>query len=172
MLSNTAAIMNTPDERFVDTNKHYIIINNKKMSEKQYSELENIANNLVANQKSGNIKGYVIPGKSIINIPIRYDNFLQTGVEMGESIKTSITDVNTLKKKDLISGKMPENPSEVVVDKLAFKTLIDEGLANQAGYFKASDFVGMDLKVGENVTLKITGIVDKSSPSILSLIHI
>lgn len=165
-ISNTAAIMNTPDERFVDTNKHYIIINNKKMSEKQYSELENIANNLVANQKSGNIKGYVIPGKSIINIPIRYDNFLQTGVEMGESIKTSITDVNTLKKKDLISGKMPENPSEVVVDKLAFKALIDKGLANQAGYFKATDFIGMDLKVGENVTLKITGIVDKSSPSI------
>lgn len=164
-ISNTAAIMNTPDERFVDTNKHYIIINNKKMSPEQYSNLETIASGLVANQKDGELKGYVIPGKSIINVPIRYDNFLQTGVEMGESIKTSITDVNTLKKKDLISGKLPENPSEVVVDKLAFKTLIEEGLAKQAGYFKASDFVGMNLKLGESVNLKITGIVDKSSPS-------
>lgn len=164
-ISNTAAIMNTPDERFVDTNKHYIIINNKKMSPEQYSNLEAIASGLVANQKDGELKGYVIPGKSIINVPIRYDNFLQTGVEMGESIKTSITDVNTLKKKDLISGKLPENPSEVVIDKLAFKTLIEEGLAKQAGYFKASDFVGMNLKLGENVNLKITGIVDKSSPS-------
>lgn len=165
-ISNTAAIMNTPDERFVDTNKHYIIINNKKMSEKQYSELESIASNLATNKEDGDVKGYVIPGKSIINIPIRYDNFLQTGVEMGESIKTSMADANTLKKKDLISGKLPENPSEVVADKLAFKTLIDEGLAKQAGYFKASDFVGMELKLGENVTLKIAGIVDKSSPSI------
>ena len=165
-ISNTAAIMNTPDERFVDTNKHYIIINNKKMSDKQFSELESIANNLVSSKKDGDINGYVIPGKSIINIPIRYNNFLQTGVEMGESIKASITDVNTLKKKDLISGKLPENPSEVVVDKMAFKTLLEEGLAKQAGYFKASDFVGMDLKLGETVTLKITGMVDKSSPSI------
>ena len=164
-ISNTAAIMNTPDERFVDTNKHYIIINNKKMSPEQYSNLEAIASGLVANQKGGELKGYVIPGKSIINVPIRYNNFLQTGLDMGESIKASITDVGTLKEKDLISGKLPENPSEVVVDKLAFKTLIDEGLAKQAGYFKASDFVGMDLKIGENVTLKITGIVDKSSPS-------
>ena len=164
-ISNTAAIMNTPDERFVDTNKHYIIINNKKMSPEQYSNLEAIADGLVANQKGGELKGYVIPGKSIINVPIRYDNFLQTGLDMGESLKVSMTDVRTIKKKDLVSGKLPENPSEVVIDKLAFKTLIEEGLAKQAGYFKASDFVGMDLKLGESVNLKITGIVDKSSPS-------
>lgn len=164
-ISNTAAIMNTPDERFVDTNKHYIIINNKKMSPEQYSNLEAIAGGLVENQKDGELKGYVIPGKSIINVPIRYDNFLQTGLDMGESLKVSMTDVRTIKKKDLISGKLPENPSEVVIDKLAFKTLIEEGLAKQAGYFKASDFVGMDLKLGESVNLKITGIVDKSSPS-------
>lgn len=165
-ISNTAAIMNTPDERFVDTNKHYIIINNKKMSEKQYSELENIANSLAANKKSGDIKGYVIPGKSIINIPIRYGNFLQTGVEMGESIKASITDVNTITKNDLIAGKMPENQSEVVVDKLTFKNLLEHGYANQAGYFVAQDFIGMEMKLGEYVTLKVTGIVDKSSPSL------
>ena len=165
-ISNTAAIMNTPDERFVDTNKHYIVINNKKMSEKQYSELENIANSLVANKKSGDIKGYVIPGKSIINIPIRYGNFLQTGVEMGESIKASITDVNTITKNDLIAGKMPENQSEVVVDKLTFKNLLEQGYANQAGYFVAQDFIGMEMKLGEYVTLKVTGIVDKSSPSL------
>ncbi len=156
-ISNTAAVLNTPDERFVDTNHHYLIVKNKGMSSDQYSKLESIA---------AENKGYVIPGKSKITLPIIYKNYLQTGINMGEKISVSMTDINAIKYKDLIAGKMPEASNEVVVDKLAFKKLFEEGgYATQAGLFKGKDFVGMTFNLDEYVNLKITGIVDKSSPS-------
>ncbi|MCI5698689.1 MAG: ABC transporter ATP-binding protein/permease [Clostridiales bacterium] len=156
-ISNTAAVLNTPDERFVDTNHHYLIVKNKGMSSDQYSKLESIA---------AENKGYVIPGKSKITLPVIYKNYLQTGVNMGEKISVSMTDINAIKSKDLIAGKMPEASNEVVVDKLAFKKLFEEGgYATQAGLFKGEDFVGMTFNLDEYVNLKITGIVDKSSPS-------
>lgn len=156
-ISNTAAVLNTPDERFVDTNHHYLIIKNKGMTGDQYSKLESIA------AERG---GYVIPGKSKINLPVIYKNYLQTGVNMGEKISVSMTDINTIKSNDLIAGKMPEAPGEVVMDKLAFKKLFEEGgFATQAGLFKAEDFVGMTFDLDQFVNLKIVGIVDKSSPS-------
>lgn len=156
-ISNTAAVLNTPDERFVDTNHHYLIVKNKGMSSDQYSKLESIA---------AENKGYVIPGKSKITLPIIYKNYLQTGINMGEKISVSMTDINAIKYKDLIAGKMPEASNEVVVDKLAFKKLFEEGgYATQAGLFKGEDFVGMTFNLDEYVNLKITGIVDKSSPS-------
>lgn len=156
-ISNTAAVLNTPDERFVDTNHHYLIVKNKGMSSDQYSKLESIA---------AENKGYVIPGKSKITLPVIYKNYLQTGVNMGEKISVSMTDINAIKYKDLIAGKMPEASNEVVVDKLAFKKLFEEGgYATQAGLFKGEDFVGMTFNLDEYVNLKITGIVDKSSPS-------
>ncbi|MGE9896056.1 ATP-binding cassette domain-containing protein [Anaerovoracaceae bacterium SGI.195] len=156
-ISNTAAVLNTPDERFVDTNHHYLIVKNKGMSSDQYSKLESIA---------AENKGYVIPGKSKITLPIIYKNYLQTGINMGEKISVSMTDINAIKSKDLIAGKMPEASNEVVVDKLAFKKLFEEGgYATQAGLFNGKDFVGMTFNLDEYVNLKITGIVDKSSPS-------
>ncbi len=156
-ISNTAAVLNTPDERFVDTNHHYLIVKNKGMSADEYKKLESIA---------AEREGYVIPGKSVIVLPVIYKNYLQTGVNTGEKISVSMTDINSIKSKNLIAGTMPKASNEVVMDKLAFKKLFeDEGNATQAGLFKAEDFIGLTFNLDEYVNLKITGIVDKSSPS-------
>lgn len=156
-ISNTAAVMNTPDERFVTTNQHYVIVKNKNLSPETFAKIEAIA---------AEKNGYAIPGTSQIALPIRYEDYLQTSKESGEAIEASVTDISTIKKKDLIEGRMPEASDEIVLDKLSFKQLLTNGFANQAGLFKDKDFIGMSFKLGDYVNLKLVGIVDKGSPSL------
>lgn len=156
-ISNTAAVMNTPDERFVTTNQNYVIVKNKNLTPEAFSKIETIA---------GEKKGYAILGTSQVELPVRYNDYLQTSKDYGETIETSMTDISTIQKKDIIEGRMPENADEIVLDKLSFKKLLTKGFANQAGLFKEKDFLGMNFKLGEYVTLKLVGIVDKGSPSL------
>ena len=72
------------DSKFVQYNKNYLLVKQKKIQVDKYLDLEN---NLGAN--------YIIPGDSLINLTVLTNDFYQFE-NSGLSLEGSLTDINEL----------------------------------------------------------------------------
>ena len=116
-ISSICALFNIKDENFVKYNKNYLIVNLKKINVDDYLSFE---------QKE-NIN-YILPGNSLVSMKININDYYQTS-KMGNSISGSLSSYEMINKDNLIYGRMPENDTEVVVDKMiidnAFDNILD-----------------------------------------------
>lgn len=153
-VSSIAGALNVPDERFITANKDYLIIKDKTLDVDEYLQLE-----------SNPDVQYLIPGNGQANFKINYTDFLQTSIS-NDSISGSLTDSAALTEKDIKAGSLPTTPYEIVLDELVLKKALKNGSAKEAGFFKASEFIGREIKMHNLPNFKIVGITDKHAPNI------
>ena len=152
--SSMFTALTVKDSNFVDTNKDYLVVDAKKNS---VDEFYNYANELGAE--------YVLPGDSQYSMNLKYDEFYQ-GSRYTARISGSLSSLEMINENDIISGRMPENENEIVVDTLTLKQALKEETNKMIGLSKKEDFMNKNIIIDKMPNMMIVGIVDKNSPSI------
>lgn len=159
-ISIMAGALNIKDESFVRVHKEYI-------------EIENNKNNLNDYQKIEKLEGikYVIPGSSLVNIKIKNEEFFQlkdARIQGDASLMSS----ELLTKEDMVSGEVPKNSNEIVIDKSVLTSLRKNNPEMGILNFKGDDsFIGFDTQVGDkDISMKIVGISDTGSPCVYAFV--
>lgn len=142
------------DSKFVQYNKNYLLVKQKKIQVDKYLDLEN---NLGAN--------YIIPGDSLINLTLLTNDFYQFE-NSGLSLEGSLTDINELNSKKIIMGTMPTNNNEIVVDKMVLDKSLKNSISKNMGFIKYKDYLNREIVINNMPNKKIVGIVSCDSPSI------
>lgn len=142
------------DEKFVDINKNYLIINSKKTKLDDYLKLE----------KELDIN-YMFPSNSEATIKVRADDFYQL-TKMNMLITGSISDIEMITKDDIVKGRMPENENEVVLDRMTIKNALAKEGTKMYGFTNENQFLDRELLIERLPNMKIVGIVDIKSPAI------
>ena len=154
-VSNIAGILNMPDEKFVQDNKSYVGVVQKKIPVADYLKIE--ADPTVE---------YALPGSGQINMSMRFDEYWQTSWG-GTMFKGSLSASEDLTDEDIKYGKLPEKKYEVAVDELLIKRTQDENPDMiHAGYKTPEELIGRHLTLKNLPEFTIVGITDKSSPCI------
>lgn len=154
-VSTIGAALNIEDEDFIKKNKKYLNIISKKVEVNDYLTIEN--NELV---------NYAIPGDSIVDFGVKNSDFYQTKQAEGK-MRGSLTDINFIKESELISGRMPTNEYEIVVDSLTLKNMIKSYETIQMiGIKEITDMLNRKVSINHMNDFTIVGIVDLKSPSI------
>lgn len=154
-VSNIAGILNMPDEKFVQDDKAYVGVVQKKISVDDYLTYE-----------SDPTVEYALPGYGRINMRMKYDEYWQTswaGAVVGGSLSSS----DDLAQSDIICGRLPENGYEVVIDKLVLDRLKNsDSEIIQAGYRTPEEMLGRHLTLKDLDEFTIVGFTDRKSPCI------
>ncbi len=153
-ISSLFGINNIDDNKFVDTNQNYLIVNSKKIKVDDFLKYE----------KDENIN-YVLVGNSKIQFNVKYDDYYQVSGTV-DNIKGSLSSINMISEKDIISGRMPSNNKEIVIDKKVFTNYRKESQGKYIGITKPEDLFNRKFYVGNLEGYVIVGVVDKTSPSI------
>ena len=153
-ISNIAGVTDVKDEDFVTQNKNYLTIISKKVKVNDYLSYEQ--------DPSVN---YMLPGNSIINFSVKYNDYYQTA-KIVDSISGSIATTEMLKEEDLVCGKLPQEKNEIVVDEMVIKKTMEHDYAQAAGLINNCDFIGREVGTKNIKNIKIVGISKLKSPSI------
>ena len=154
-VSNIAGILNMPDERFIQDNRAYVGVVQKKIPVNDYQQIE-----------SDPTVEYAMPGSGRINMRMRYDEYWQTS--WGGSVFTgSLSAAEDLKEEDIKYGRLPENRYEVVLDALLLKRAQEENTDMiHAGYKTPDELLGRHLTLQDLPEFTIVGMTDNSDPCI------
>ena len=154
-VSNIAGILNMPDERFVEDDKSYVGVVQKKIPVSDYLAIE-----------SDPTVEYALPGAGKINMRMQFDEYWQTS-RGGTVLSGSLSSSEDLKEEDIKYGRLPENRYEVAVDALLLERAKKENMEiTHAGYKEPEEFLGRHLTLKELPEFTIVGITDKTSPCI------
>ena len=158
-LSNLAGIMKVDDGDFVNMSKSYVKVSDRNVGAEDIEEYQSL-------------KGirYIIPGDSIVELTMPYDQFMQTSGSAGQ-LKGSLADISAIDGGELEYGRLPEKRNEIAVDKLVLERLIEKGQAKEAGYGSVPVFLGKSIPLDGVLSdsgrkLVITGITDRDEPCI------
>ena len=152
--SNIFGLLDIKDSQFVEYNKNYYTITSSKKNLDLYEKLKNMES-----------VEYVIPGNSIVNFS--FVSELYQYKYYNPSYKASMTALSTITDKDIVSGKLPENSHEIVLDKFFYeqnKNSMSNPI-NQYNILKYEDLVGKVVKLGKE-QYTIVGVTDLNSPSV------
>lgn len=153
-LSSIYASLDVKDEDFISSNKDYLTVEIPKISTEKYLEYENMDS-----------VAYMFPKSANINMKFKMDFYYQTSY--AQSVMTgSLTDKNTIGESDLISGRLPENPQEIAVDKLTLMRLLNQPTLKQVGISDIQQMLGKKLSMDSMKDFEIVGITDKNQPLI------
>ena len=153
-LSSIYASLDVKDEDFISSNKDYLTVEIPKISTEKYLEYENMDS-----------VAYMFPKSANINMKFKMDFYYQTSY--AQSVMTgSLTDKNTIGESDLISGRLPENPQEIAVDKLTLTRLLNQPTLKQVGISDIQQMLGKKLSMDSMKNFEIVGITDKNQPLI------
>lgn len=154
-VSNIAGILSMPDEKFVEDDKSYVGVVQKKIPVDDYLTFE-----------SDPSVEYALPGSGHINMRMKYDEYWQTswgGTVMSGSLSSS----DDLTESDIKYGRLPENKYEIVIDELVLKRKQDDDPdIIQAGYKTPEEIIGRHLTLNGLDEFTIVGITDMTSPCI------
>ncbi len=153
-ISNIFGVLNITDDEFVQEDKSYLTIIGKKIDVDAYLKYESDEN-----------YEYIMPGDSQISMSMPYENYLQTSSESA-SLSGSLSDYKKLSVSDLVCGRLPENASEIVVDRMVLKSVISDQESKTAGFGTAQSFLNQKVTVPQMPDMEIVGISDMGSPCI------
>ena len=154
-VSNIAGILNMPDEKFIQDNKAYVGVVQKKIPVNDYLQIE-----------SDPTIAYAMPGSGHINMRMRYDEYWQTSWG-GAVFSGSLSASEDLTEEDIKYGRLPENRYEVVLDALLLKRAQQESSDMiHAGYKTPDELLGRHLTLKTLPEFTIVGITDTSEPCI------
>ena len=158
-VSRIRGTLNIKDEDFIKYNSNYIVAQLPKVKVDDYINYEALDG-----------VDYILPGDSIVNFAIKYDDFYQTS-RQSDNIGGSLASNRLVNDENLIYGAMPQNPYELLVDKMVLKKVQNgiQQIAKMSGITSMEQFLGRKLSL-QNATnineFTLVGIVDTGSPSI------
>lgn len=153
-ISNIYGILDIQDEKFVTQNKNYLNLILNKVKVDDYLGYE-VAEGI----------NYIIPGDSSVTFNIKYEDYYQTS-KIADTLSGSLAGISMISESDLIYGRMPENDSEIVLDKMTVDKLYANNFAQQAGVIKIKDILERTVSLDNVGNFTIVGISDLKSPSI------
>lgn len=112
-VSTISATLEVRDEDFIIYNQNYLRAELPNVKVEEYMKYKNIEE-----------VEYLLPGDSIVNLYMQYDELYQTS-RLSDSITGSIASINFISKDDLIYGNIPQNEYEIVVDKMVLDRIIN-----------------------------------------------
>ncbi len=153
-ISNVVGVNSITDDAFIETDKAYLAANVGMATPGVYDRY--------ADDPSVD---YVLPGGSIVAFAVPVDDYVQ-GVWTAATVYSSVTDKDRLAESDLILGRLPENPTEAVIDRLSVERFyFDDWAAKEMGINTYEDMLGRLLKHSSYVPdLTIVGISDTGNP--------
>ena len=154
-ISNIAGVTDVKDYKFVTDNKDYLRIKSNNVAVNDYDNYE----------KETSVE-YLLPGQGHASFKLNFDDYLQTYGRFA-NLDGSLSSSKTLSKDDLITGRLPENNNEIVIDKLVFSRLLeDDSSIVEAGIDSANDLLGRPVELNFMPKFTIVGITDNESPCI------
>ena len=151
---NIAGIRNIEDTDFITMNKNYLQAENVKIGVDNFLKIENLEE-----------VDYVLPGDSNVDLKIKFDDYYQTAIyEM--AISGSLVSLDVINETNLISGRMPENEYEIIVDKKVIDNLRNTVTGQYMGIKSESEILNKEVSVENMKNFTIVGFVDEKTPSI------
>ncbi len=153
-LSTIYASFDVQDKDFINANKEYITVEMPKVEVNKYLEYEAMPE-----------VEYMIPGNASSTMTIKLDFYYQSSWAESE-FTGSLTDINKIAESDLIHGRMPQNPYEIVIDNFAAEKMFELGMTKQLGIYSAEQLLGFEAHLPNMKPFTIVGITDKVQPLI------
>lgn len=153
-VSSIYGVLNITDDEFITKDKSYITIVGKKIPVSEYLDYE-------ANEGFD----YIIPGDGNVALSMTYKDYYQTKDSFA-AISGCLSDSGKLEDSDITKGRLPENSTEIAIDKLTLEKVIEDYQTKTAGFAKPADFLDKNVKVSNMPEMTIVGIVDRESPCI------
>ncbi len=153
--SNIFGITNIEDSKFVGDNQDYLRIRTKTVAVQDY----------LAYEKEKSVS-YLLPGNGKVSFALKHDDYWQTSM-FSSTITGSLSDYTSLKKEDLIAGRLPENKYEIVIDRFILDEMLNsDGVIKQAGIGNPQELIGKVLTVNYMPDFTIVGVSDLSNPCV------
>lgn len=152
--SSIYANLDVKDKDFISNNRDYLTVDVPKVEVEKYLEYAKLPE-----------VDYVFPDGASAAMNFDMNFYYQTGWAQS-MVRGALTDAGKLTSEDLIYGRLPENPYEVVLDKLSVQRMFDSGTAKQVGITEFEQMLGKTLKVPNMKEFTIVGITDKMQPVI------
>lgn len=149
---NLLGVNKIEDKDFVTTNKDYLLLRGNKIKINDYLDYEKIPE-----------INYIMPGNSKVSLRVDNSNYYQTEKE-NIAITGSLSSVNMLKEEDLIYGRLPQEASEIVIDKMVYDNTRH---IEMYGLYSIEKMLDHYVYLGNRIlNYKIVGITDISVPNI------
>ena len=153
-VSNVRGLLEVKPTDYRKTNGNYITIPN---AEKRVNFLDVV--------DSLETVAYVLPGETRKSVTLPLDDYLQTR-PAEEDITVSIVLTSVLDPEQLMMGSMPEDPHDVVIDKVVLDNFFRDDLGKAIGLNRMRDFIGRRITVPNLQDYRIVGITNTESPSL------
>ena len=153
-ISSLFGINRVDDANFIKYNKNYLIVDMEKVNVEDFETLKNDEKTI-----------YVIPGNSIVNASLPYTEYYQT-YYMSDHLEVTLSGTNMISKEDVVSGRMPENEKEVLIDRKVYKNAKESNSVYSVGIYSAEDLIGRRITFGPLLEYTIVGVTDLSSPAL------
>lgn len=155
-VSSICATLNVKDTDFIKHNSNYLQIKKPNMTLEEYLTLE----------QNENIN-YILPGSSLVSFKFNPREYYQTN-DITLSVSGSLSSIDMISNENIISGAMPENEKQIILDKMIIQRQIDQeyGYFQMIGILEPEDMIGKQLTLDNIGDFTVVGIVDLSTPSI------
>ncbi len=151
---NMAGMTRIEDTDFITMNKNYLQADMAKISVDNFLKIEKLEE-----------VDYVLPGDSFVNFKIRFDDYYQTSMfEM--AFTGSLVSLDVINETNLISGRMPENEYEIIVDKKVIDDLRNSGTGQYMGIQSENELLNKKVSISNLPDFTIVGFVDEKTASI------
>lgn len=153
--SNVAGVTHLTDSKFTTANKKYLLVDTGKLNPegyRQYASMEGV--------------DYVLPGNSMVGFGMPLDDYIQSQNTYAV-LQGSLADSAMLRKNDLIAGRLPQTPQELVIDKMTYKRLSSQnGALTSIGIETEKGMLGRILRLPDVAPFTIVGVSDREEPCI------
>ena len=153
-VSNVLGLLEVKPVDYRLTNGNYVTVANPEKAEDMIDLVDSLES-----------VTYVIPGETRKSVTVPMDDYLQTGFA-AEEIGVSIAMTSVLKPEQLVAGKMPSDPHDVVLDKCLIDEFFRDDLGKAIGLDTVEEFLGRRLTFPNLKDYNIVGISDTESPTL------
>lgn len=154
-MSSMYATLDIKDKDFVKSNKEYLEVEIPKISVEKYLEYESM-----------DAVKYMFPKSASVNMYFDLNLYYQTAGGAFSVLTGDLTDINSISEDDLIMGRMPESPYELIVDKMSAERMLNSGEPKQVGINSVEQLIGKPLSLKPMKAFTVVGITDKAEPLI------
>ena len=152
--ANVAGKMHITDKDFTKSDKNYLHVSCGKLTPtiySQYASVENVA--------------YVLPGDSNVIFAMPMNDYIQAANYIS-SLEGSLSSYGGVTEGDLVCGRMPQNPQEILVDRLALKDVKKSTYGVELAMTDDSDYLGRTVRINTLADFTIVGVTDREEPCI------
>ncbi|MCR4894467.1 MAG: ABC transporter ATP-binding protein/permease [Eubacteriales bacterium] len=154
-LSRVAGAMQVKDSSFITADRSCIMVKSAQNTPallSEYASLEGV--------------DYLLPGNGKVSFTIDYSRYYYQTNGASDTLTGSMVASDRLTESDIICGRLPEDPYEIVVEKMLLERLIEDGQAAMVGILSPEDFIGKPAKLAQLEPFTIVGITDTGNPSV------